>query len=137
MHVRGANFGPCTFVGLVSPTTSHVGQDEGSFVVDLKKDSKCSTHKPSSIHKAISSGSLLVSFGRGPYLLKPWVIVQGWAPSWGLGFDVLKEYGHGKVGCKWTLKHAQERASREVSQGRQRLISSILKTGIALKAGSP
>jgi hypothetical protein len=50
---------------------------------------------------------------------------------------VLKELSHTKAGRKSTLKHAQENASREVSQGRQKIIFGVLRAGFDLKMCHP
>lgn len=50
---------------------------------------------------------------------------------------MLKELSHTKAGRKSALKHAQESASREVSQGRQKLIFGVLRAGFASKMCHP
>jgi hypothetical protein len=47
-----------------------------------------------------------------------------------VGLDGTKEVVHPKVDQKSTIKHAQERASREVFQGRHKLITRVLREGM-------
>jgi hypothetical protein len=44
-----------------------------------------------------------------------------------LGLDILKELGGQKAGKKYYMKHAQETMVKEVNQGRQRLITGVLR----------
>jgi hypothetical protein len=55
----------------------------------------------------------------------------------GLWIYSIKDYEPGQVGHKSTLKHAQERASHEVSQGRQCLIFVVLRAGKTRFGGPP
>jgi len=69
------------------------------------------------------------SSGQDPYLLR--FRDSSWVPFvlGGLWIYSIKYYEPGQVGHKSALKHAQERASHEVSRGRKHLIFVVLREG--------
>jgi hypothetical protein len=81
-------------------------------------------------HKEGSSISNSSLSGRDTYLLTPRSTPQ-FSTSWGLDNVSTKDPWPSKARRKSTLKHAQENVSPEVSQGRQRLISGVLKVGVS------
>jgi hypothetical protein len=113
------------------------GRAFDSFSIDLKTDSNNLFILPSISQKGTSSSSLSFSSRQYPYFLRPHSYVHTQGLLGVLGTNVIKEVCHAKEGHKSTHKHAMERASNEVSQGRQMLISRVRKEGFAMLTDHP
>jgi hypothetical protein len=101
------------------------------FTVDLRIGSASGDGHSLDSHKDGSSTSIFVSSRRDPYLLRLWSSLQ-LSFLGGLGFVAAKDPWPSKVGKKYSLKHAQEKVTCEVSQSRQHLISMVLRAGLIL-----
>lgn len=92
-----------------------------------QKTSNSPNPQPCHQIRTCSSGQLTSSQGREPYFLRPRGL--GTRPSGDLGLDMLKEPHLPKVGRKSAIKHAQEKATQELCEGKQKLIIGIPRAG--------
>jgi hypothetical protein len=93
-------------------------------VVDLANDSN-STMSLGSCNKVLQI-LLHLPWVRTPISLGLIIILTWGFSSGGLGFINAKDPWPSKAGRKSALKHAEEQASKELSLGRQRLISGLI-----------
>lgn len=75
--------------------------------------------------------------GRETYFIRLRNSSQVSGASGGLGFDQIKETGPIKVGHKSTLKLSQEKASRDINQGNQRVLPEVLREGTTPRSVPP
>jgi hypothetical protein len=94
------------------------GHDNVSLLIDFSWDSDSTSQKFNNLCQNSNSSSHYISSGRDVYLLRSWLSLKQVASSMGLGFNVKNDYFPVKVGHKSALKQVQEKAFREVSQGR-------------------